>query len=229
MSVTTFDIDMVLLQKMFERAKALKCTFSLFINTAKGIDCIGILGGTAVKTAIFTNDSLYTAHLADGDKLINMAIKTSDLNIFVKQCIEDKAEKVTVHCYSTDIGIIPFKISSFNDEVYLAKFDQLFSEYYRITTECASFSNDAEIKVDLSNDPNFSEITDLKAADGARLFNIGKYPIMISPAMLGLNKGDTAFATIYPSINPNNKFLVFTVNKTKKKCIFEIIMRILPL
>lgn len=221
MQNTQYPISIETLQALLERAKLLKLTYATFMRGIDGIECTGLWGDvpTAIKTGMFQNNIV-------AELPVDFTIITTDLAALVKECLDGGINEVIISAKTSD-SYLPFPeyITNGLRMVYLP-------DHYRLHGTLIGNLDDLSratcvFQTDLTNDQKFMETMQLKAADGGRFVNIGRFPVMISPSLLNLTKGDLVKVAILQ--NEEIMYCQFIVSKPKKKCEIFTTMRFLPI
>ena len=82
--------------------------------------------------------------------------------------------------------------------------------------------------MELTDYEPYQQICAMKAADGGSMINIDKYTFFMIGNILGVNKGDKSFISIYPE-SPQSGIVHFKIMKPKKKYQLNVMYRILLL
>jgi hypothetical protein len=169
---------------------------------------------------------------------VGIAIESKYLNAIEKEIKEKNIETVSVLSLGSDEGalypltmnFVSYFIFSKNIRcgdlmIPLLDFNKFFDIGSRVVREI-SYSIIIETK-ELTNDPEFLNMCDTKTENGVSQLHIGSYLLYIAPNMLNIVAGDEVSITIY-SANVGN-IAVFTINRKKKKCILNVILRIMDM
>ena len=217
-----YPIAVDVLKALLERAKLLKLTYATFMDGPDGLDCDGLWGEipTAIKRGSFQNNIV-------GSLPVPFTIVTTDLVAIIKDCDEAGIERVFISVRISKDSYFPFPeyITNGIKTVYLPDHYKLHGIVIGNVDEF--YNSICVFQTDLTNDQRFMETMQLKAADGGRFVNIGRFPMMISPSLLNLTKGDLVKASIFQ--NGTIMYCQFTVTKPKKKCEIYTTIRFLPL
>lgn len=162
--------------------------------------------------------------LSQLDLCINFAISGSVLSSVVKTAKENNVEWIDFQGISTPSGLQTKAISIkgimthplYNFTDYMKKVGSTMMEFNMDTTLIGNYN--------LTSDPDFMKIMDLKSAQGGRMYNIGNTPVMILPAMFKLNKGDTMEATVYRTLDLYTRMVLFGIKKKKQR--IEVLVKV---
>ncbi len=159
-----------------------------------------------------------------------VALYGGNLYIFADNSVYYKIDLSPVLGFELLYGAKKFEGDVFPIEIN--EFNMIIQKYQEIT----STINPANLlyeNINVMEDPNFSELNNMKASDGAGFYYINiidKY--ICIPVFAGLpllNKSDKAYLSIYRGTLPSEFVVYYRITKKKLKTTYDIVFKVLDI
>lgn len=159
-----------------------------------------------------------------------VALFNGNLYIFADNSVYYKIDLSPTLGYELLYGAKKFESDTYPIEVN--EFNLIVHKYQELTSIIHP-NNLLYENINVMEDPNFSELNNMKASSGAGFYYINIIDkiicIPVFPGLPLLNKSDQAYLAIYRGTIPTEYLVHYKINKKKLKTVYDIVFKVLDI